>query len=159
MYSLELVITVALIAVVIGLIAGFFLAHRTAPSQRSQRQLESQVHEMQQQQESYQQEVSEHFVETGQLLNQLTNSYRDVHNHLAKGAQRLAGDTDTELLKLAPENADKEALIAEDSIAPPLDYAPKSSNLEPGMLNETFGLEKSKTQADNSTEALVDGSK
>lgn len=159
MYSLELVITVALAAVVIGVIAGFFIAQRTAPSQRSQRQLENQIDEMQQQQETYQQEVSEHFVETGQLLNQLTNSYRDVHNHLAKGAHQLAGETATQLLQPAPESVNDEPLVSEDSVAPPLDYAPKTSNSEPGMLNETFGLEKSRSKAEASTDSLVDAPK
>ena len=122
MYSLELIITVGLAAVVIGAIAGFVIAHRTAPSQRSQRQLETHLQEMQQQQQDYQQEVSEHFVETANLLNQLTSSYRDVHNHLAKGAQLLAGDSASETLRALPDDkepAQAEVVIDQD-IKPPL---------------------------------------
>lgn len=159
MYSLELVITIALAAVVIGLVAGFFIAQRAAPSQRSQRKLESRMHEMQQQQEDYQQEVSEHFVETGQLLNQLTDSYRDVHNHLARGAQRLAGETATQLLQPVEKKEEDYQPVDDEVILPPLDYAPKSSHSEPGMLNETFGLDKSEGAADPSKSAPVDSDK
>jgi uncharacterized membrane-anchored protein YhcB (DUF1043 family) len=150
-YSLELVITVGLITSVISLIAGYFIALRTAPSQKSQRQLESHLSEMQQQQEDYQHEVSDHFIETADLLNQLTSNYRDVHNHLAKGAQRLAGNNASESLKAlsddsneANTNADTDADA--DVISPPLDYAPKVAPNEPGMLNEEFGLDKKQRQ-------------
>lgn len=148
MYSLELVLTVGLAATVIGLIAGYIIALRAAPSQQSQRQLETHLSEMQQQQENYQHEVSDHFVETADLLNQLTNSYRDVHNHLAKGAQKLAGDNASESLKSLADDSDENTdnISVNEAISPPLDYAPKVAPNEPGMLNEEFGLDKKQRQ-------------
>ncbi len=148
MYSLEIIITVGLAATIIGLIAGFFIAQRAAPTQRSQRQLETHLHEMQQQQQDYQQEVSEHFVETATLLNQLSSSYRDVHNHLAKGAQLLAGENASESIKTLPGDtpSDNKPTDLDQNISPPLDYAPKKAPNTPGMLNEEFGLSKSKQQ-------------
>jgi uncharacterized membrane-anchored protein YhcB (DUF1043 family) len=146
-YSLELVITVAFAMTIIGLAAGYIIALRAAPSQQSQRQLEDHLNEMKQQQESYQSEVSEHFVETADLLNQLTTSYRDVHTHLAKGAQLLAGDNAKETLISLADDSEAPVIISEaDTITPPLDYAPKAAPNEPGMLNEEFGLDKNARQ-------------
>lgn len=146
-HSLELVITVAFAMTIIGLAAGYLIALRAAPSRQSQRQLEEHLNDMKQQQESYQSEVSEHFVETADLLNQLTTSYRDVHNHLAKGAQLLAGDNAKETLKALEGASETPVIVAEgDTITPPLDYAPKTAPNEPGMLNEEFGLDKKARQ-------------
>ncbi|WP_159931103.1 YhcB family protein [Oceanicoccus sp. KOV_DT_Chl] len=145
---MELVITVGLAATIIGALIGFFIAQKTAPSQQSQKLMETQLKEMQLQQENYQHEVAEHFVETADLLNHLTNSYRDVHNHLAKGAQSLAGEHASENLKAIPvttSTAKKKPDTVEEHTMPPLDYAPKTPN-QPGMLNEEFGLEKTKRQ-------------
>ncbi len=144
-YSLELVLTAALGSVIAGIILGLFIAQRTSSSNNAQRQLEEQLSEMKEQQDHYQQEVSEHFMETAQLLNQLTNSYRDVHNHLAKGAQMLAGEGVGESLKALPDDKDTAPgrKTAESMLTPPLDYAPKTPD-QPGMLNEEFGINKSR---------------
>ncbi|MFN2333185.1 MAG: YhcB family protein [Wenzhouxiangellaceae bacterium] len=42
--------------------------------------------------EQFREEVSEHFVETARLINQLTDSYKDVFDHLSQGAEKLADD-------------------------------------------------------------------
>ena len=39
--------------------------------------------------ETFQQNVSEHFVETAQLFNQLNDNYRAIHQHMAEGATTL----------------------------------------------------------------------
>ena len=146
MYSLELLLTIALIATVTGLIAGYFLSQRSAPSKTNQRQLENHLNELQQQQQDYQHEVTEHFTQTADLLNQLTSSYKDVHSHLAKGAQLLAGEqANASLHSLTEDNSTENPTegIDPDSFTPPLDYAPKGTSHEPGMLNEEFGIEKS----------------
>lgn len=40
----------------------------------------------------YQRHVSDHFATTAELINQLTDSYRHVHSHLAQGAEILCDD-------------------------------------------------------------------
>ena len=148
MYSLELLIAIGLGCTVTGLIIGYFISQRTAPSQRSQQQLESHLNDMQQQQEHYQHEVTEHFIETSELLNKLTSSYTDVHNHLAKGAQLLAGENAQESLQALPneQDSDNTPPLSESDISPPLDYAPKAAPDATGMLNEKFGLDKTKVE-------------
>ena len=147
MYSLELVITVALAFTIIGAVIGYFAAQRTSTAQQNQRQLQTRLTEMQEQQESYQSEVSEHFSKTADLLNQLTDSYRDVHNHLASGVQMLGNEEAGDSIKTLPDDDKPAKLEHDENITPPLDYAPKDSPDQPGMLNEGFGIEKAKADA------------
>lgn len=146
MYSLELLIATGIAALIIGAVIGAAIAQRSGASQRTQRQLETQLEDMKQQAESYQHEVTEHFNETAELLNQLTSSYRDVHTHLAKGAQTLVGEGKTrqtiKQLGADSEQADKSDDSVTTPLTPPLDYAPRSTAADPGMLNEEFGLDK-----------------
>ena len=160
MYSLELLLTVGLASVIIGLVVGYLLTQRTAPSQRSQKNMEGQLRELRQQQEDYQHEVSEHFIETANLINQMTDSYQEVHKHLAKGAQLLAGDDARKSLKALSDtnDSDIEAVEFDENITPPLDYAPKSPDA-PGMLNETFGLNKETSEPEIDIPAIVEGAK
>ncbi len=148
MYSLELLLAFGLAMLLIGLIGGFLIAQKSANSPQAQRKLEKHLDDLERKQQDYQHEVTEHFVETAELLNQLTDSYRDVHNHLAKGAQKLAGENAQQSLKMiaADDANDNEEIDDIQPITPPLDYAPKSSNNEPGMLNEEFGIQKNGTE-------------
>jgi uncharacterized membrane-anchored protein YhcB (DUF1043 family) len=96
---------------------------------------------------AYEDEVVEHFTETATLLNNLTEQYRAVHNHLAKGASALClgrGPVSLEQLGGAHDESEIPAYLAD--IRPPLDYAPKTSPGEKGMLNEEFGIDR-KTRA------------
>jgi hypothetical protein len=157
----ELLIAIALGTTIVGLFAGYLIAQRTAPSQQSQKQLQSHLQDLQQQQENYQHEVTEHFVETANLLNQLTNSYTDVHNHLAKGAQLLAGESASNSLQALPEAKDlsKGKKLDESDIRAPLDYAPKRAPNAPGMLNEEFGLDKARKKADLEASTIIENHK
>ncbi len=98
MYPLELVITVGIAATIAGAVIGYLIAQKTGASHQAQVVLEQQLDELQKQQQNYQREVTDHFTETAQLFNQLTNSYRNVHSHLAEGAQKLAGESATHSL-------------------------------------------------------------
>ena len=71
-----------------GAAIGYFLANKK-PEQQSRAALEKQFTDMQQQQQEYQQQVSSHFDRTAELLNDLAESYRSVHNHIAEGASSL----------------------------------------------------------------------
>lgn len=56
-------------------------------------ELQQKLEDTQEQFDSYQKEVGTHFQKTAELVNQLTQSYREVHEHLSKGAQELAQNT------------------------------------------------------------------
>jgi uncharacterized membrane-anchored protein YhcB (DUF1043 family) len=112
-----------------------------APS-RTQRQLD----DIQERFDSYQNEVVTHFNSTATLVKKLTQSYQEVQDHLAEGANRLALDEQTRQRLIAALHADavqtpRERLTPPRDQEPPRDYAPKTPNA-PGMLDEHYGLKK-----------------
>lgn len=42
--------------------------------------------------EDYRQEVTDHFIGTAERVNDLTRAYKDVYDHLERGAYRLVGE-------------------------------------------------------------------
>lgn len=54
--------------------------------------LESKIQDQEQELDSFKEEVSDHFVETASLVNQMTQSYKAVYEHLEKGAYKLVGE-------------------------------------------------------------------
>ena len=155
-YSAEIVLTVAVTAVIVGLIVGLLLGRRTSKGGKKHRDIALKLDQVMQDKKAYEAEVVEHFTETAQLLNNLTESYRDVHNQLAQGAEKLchgSGPVSLERLENRHSTADIPAHLAH--IQPPLDYAPKSSPEEKGMLNEEFGLER-KPMAEPETKGKAD---
>ena len=137
MYSISAVITFTLAGTIAGLFIGIFFAQRKGDFSQRQADLEKQVLDMQQRQQSYQSEVSDHFQQTAQLLNQLTDSYKDVHTHLAKGAHLLAGAEAGASIKTLGSGQDEQASEQSQPLTPPLDYAESG-----GTLSEDFGIEK-----------------
>lgn len=49
----------------------------------------SSVEALKQENQRFRKEVNEHFVQTAELINQLTDSYKAVFDHLSDGAERL----------------------------------------------------------------------
>ncbi len=144
MDSISTLILVAIGALVAGLGTGLLYSRRLSPDTRKQRELERSLERLLQQQKDYRHEVAEHFTDTAKLLNNLAESYRDVHNHLAGGAGELCNDQAGTILRRLPAGSMAE-LAAEpdlDGVQAPLDYAPKVSPHAPGVLNEDFGLDK-----------------
>ncbi|WP_347901962.1 DUF1043 family protein [Pseudomonas purpurea] len=133
------------LALVAGVAIGFLVARllpNAAPN-RTQRQLD----DIQERFDSYQNEVVTHFNSTAMLVKKLTQSYQEVQDHLAEGANRLALDEQTRQRLLAALHADavqttpRERLTPPRNQEPPRDYAPKAPNA-PGMLDEHYGLKK-----------------
>ena len=145
-YSQTILIAVGAALFIIGLVLGALLGRRSAPAAQRQREAELKLDQMLQDKKAYEDEVVEHFTETATLLNNLTESYRGVHNHLAKGAGTLCqgrGPVSLDRLEDSSESSEIPAHLAD--IRPPLDYAPKTSPEEKGMLNEEFGIDRQKS--------------
>lgn len=134
MYSLTALLSFCLATLLVGLLVGSYVTQRKGLFSQRQAELEKQLSEMHKEQQSYQQEVNTHFEKSAELLNQLTDSYKDVHRHLAEGAQSLATSGQSNFKALAQ---DEEESNLEQPLNPPLDYAATS-----GTLREDFGLEK-----------------
>ena len=132
-----------------GLGLGWFLGLRKRSNrdvivdleQRLERALESRA--------DYESEVTEHFAQTAQLFDRLTNDYRAVYQHLAIGAEKLSDGSvklDPAILTIDDQNDISPYML---DVAPPLDYAPKKDSQTQGQLAEDFGLEKSTIPSDS----------
>jgi len=106
-------------------------------------ELKKQLEQSEQQLKRYQQEVTEHFLTVSQLTTNMAQSYRQIHEHLATSAIRLASpEVGRQLLKAGGSDlslVDEEGnpLISAEDIQPPRDYAPKVPG---GILSEDYGL-------------------
>lgn len=148
MYSLNEVLAAGAILFLVSLGLGILIGRRMSPQGQKNRELETKLDQALQDKKSYEDDVVEHFSDTASLLNKLTESYRDVHNQLALGATTLCqGQGPVSLEKLEGESTNSEIPGHLADVQPPLDYAPKSSPDETGMLNEEFGLERVKSEA------------
>ncbi|PID54823.1 MAG: hypothetical protein CR978_01120 [Gammaproteobacteria bacterium] len=128
---------------VVGVVIGLLIGKRSSPDQIKQRDMEERLDTLLAEHKAYQNDVSNHFSQTATLVNNLTAAYREVHQHLAKGAGELCdGEGPLPLSQPEPEANPKEIPAELGDIKQPLDYAPKSSPDETGMLNEKFGLDK-----------------
>jgi uncharacterized membrane-anchored protein YhcB (DUF1043 family) len=156
-YSISTLMLVSMMALVIGLGAGFLSSRRLSADRRKQRELERNLERLLQQQKDYQHEVAEHFTDTAKLLGNLAESYRDVHNHLAGGASALCDDQTGSILRRLPDAAmaDVTAATELDGARAPLDYAPKASPHAAGVLNEEFGLERQATDIEALEELVI----
>ncbi len=126
---------------------GWYLAlnSRSDNKRRLIMDLENQLDQARQSRADYEAEVSEHFAQTADLLHKLTDDYRAVYTHLAKGADQLCGDQvsiSAAALSAPDDTSGDQTHWAE--VAQPLDYAPKKPD-EQGQLSETFGLDRSNT--------------
>ena len=142
-YSLGIMLAVGAALAILGLLVGWATGRRTSAEAKKYRDIALKLDQVMQDKKAYEDNVVEHFTETAKLLNNLTESYREVHNHLAQGAASLCqgeGPVSLERLESRRDPAEIPAHLAH--IQPPLDYAPKHSPDEKGMLNEEFGIER-----------------
>ncbi|NRB39831.1 MAG: DUF1043 family protein [Pseudomonadales bacterium] len=145
MFSLVTVIITGFICTATGAAAGLFLGSRLSATPQKTRELEKHLHEKQDEIKAYQREVTEHFTETSQRLQQLAESYKDIHNHLAQGADKLSGQGsghNAPIIERIENNTVATANDTPDTVSAPLDYAPKTTPFDKGTLNEDYNLEK-----------------
>ncbi|MFT5484320.1 MAG: uncharacterized membrane-anchored protein YhcB (DUF1043 family) [Halieaceae bacterium] len=150
-YGIDVVVLTGLASLLVGLGAGLVFGRKLSADSLKQRELERHADRLAEEQKNYKHEVAEHFTDTAKLLRHLAESYRDVHNHLATGASTLCKDDRSgPILARLPDSilGDGGDKIDPSSVSQPLDYAPKSSPFETGMLNEEFGLEKAAKAAE-----------
>ncbi len=145
--------TLALVGAAIGLVIGYLLGRIGGGQQDALRQ---ELNDANADLARYKDQVNEHFETTAELVNGLTEQYRQVHQHLAAGAQTLCNDQrpgESLQASLQPRISTQEIPTvtdalenedAEDLPQPPRDYAPKAGD-EEGTLSDTYGL-KSKPE-------------
>ncbi len=143
MYTLSMLIIATLVALIIGGLIGTAITKSMQPNPQEHKDLEARLKQAETKLQGYQQEVSDHFSETSLLVNRLTHSYKEVHEHLANSALKLSNSEvsrqlidagDGTLLETIPEDAPDEELAEA-----PKDWAPKQPG-DAGQLSEDFGL-------------------
>lgn len=141
MYSLGTLVLTSLISLLAGAGLGAFLLYLFR-AQVYSRELEQRLHEAENSLKSYQRDVVEHFAQTSQLVNNLTQSYRDVHEHLANSALKLATPAiSRQILESANSTllGNEKSYLDEQPIDPPKDWAPKAPG-DKSTLSEDYGL-------------------
>lgn len=120
-----------------GLIVGSLLVWLLLPSRRNRQRLEQEKQKALQELADYRKGVDSHFLKTAELVNNMTNAYRAVHEQLTEGAKTLCSDENR--LRVLSQTALTDNIIETDAnawLTQPLDYAPESQ----GTLSEDFGL-------------------
>ncbi len=139
---------IAIAALIVGALLGFLFGRNGSNGSREAR-LAEELDRTQIELAKYRDEVNEHFSVTADLVNDLTNQYQKVHQHLASSASALCRDEKLveSLQRQAgieqqskPTEPQPAASETESSYSMPLDYAPKREADEPGTLSDRFGL-------------------
>ena len=87
---------IALLTLVVGALAGYFLSRQFSNTQQQVRALQADLDSEREEHAAYRREVSEHFTRTALAVNQLTESYRSVHQQLSEGAHALCDNAAAE---------------------------------------------------------------
>ena len=127
------------------MVVGVLFASKLNIGSSRVQELESQVRTLKENHNEYRDSVSDHFSMTAELVQHMTESYKEVYQHLASGAQDLCS---TEVAgKLLPTETDavfetNDTPEEASGLIAPKDYATKQSPQQKGALSEEFGLEK-----------------
>lgn len=139
MFSFATLIITGLICLLGGGAIGA-VVFRSLDTRSQNRALEERAFRAEEELKRYQQDVAEHFAKTSELVNGLTQSYRDVYEHLANSALKL---TTPALSRQILESANTQLLgaqktyLSEEQFEAPRDWAPKNGT---GQLSEEYGL-------------------
>lgn len=142
LYEFEFVALVGISAGLLGLLFGLLLHKFLGRAERKSRDLEKNLEAAVSDKTQFKQEVATHFSSTAALLNDFTQKYKEIHEHLAQGADELCRDDEgNSLLQNTVLDSDAAAKL-DKPLSPPLDYAPKDDAKNSGTLAEDYGLEK-----------------
>jgi uncharacterized membrane-anchored protein YhcB (DUF1043 family) len=81
--------TIGLIGFALGLVFGAGAGTLLRGNRKRVHELEEELAGLEQQFDDYRQQVTGHFRTTSELVQKMTDSYRDVYEHLASGSQAL----------------------------------------------------------------------
>lgn len=129
-------------ALAVGVVLGIVIGRTGGASTLRQRRVEQQMDEMRSEYTRYQAQVNEHFMESAHLLRRFNDAFRDVNQHMARGANRLANDDEwlEELEQQKSRARLEDGSVDDGGFEPPRDYAPKKDPAEKGTLAEDYGL-------------------
>lgn len=141
-YTVDLTtITIAAVCLVVGLAAGSLLTRTLSPQEKKRRELENQLKDKEEQLKIYQQDVSDHFIKTSELISEMNRTHREISEQLASGAMLLTAPEVSRRVQdsaFAGLSADsRPRILSATPPEPPKDYAP---SVPGGVLSESYGL-------------------
>lgn len=148
MISLGTLIIVGLLCLLAGAAVGAVIDRLAGPGGPN-RELEERLFKAEDELKRYQQDVAEHFAKTSELVNNLTQNYREVYEYLANSALKL---TTPAISRQILESANTQMLgtertyLSEEQVEAPRDWAPKKGA---GQLSEEYGLHEENDLPDN----------
>ncbi len=140
MFSLSTIVFTSFFFLLCGTALGAFLLHIFRANIYSQ-ELEDRLNEAEGSLQKYQRDVAESFSQTAQHVHDMTRSYREMHEHLASSALKLATpEISRKILDSSNSLGEsKTSYINTQHIEPPRDWAPKPVGAK-GALSEDYGL-------------------
>jgi uncharacterized membrane-anchored protein YhcB (DUF1043 family) len=85
---------ISLLGFLAGILAGSIVTYLLVARNRRTHELQLELNQLTERFTEYRDQVTQHFMRTSELVQEMTRSYRDVYEHLASGAQNLCGDTE-----------------------------------------------------------------
>jgi len=139
-FSLSTLVFTGFFFLLCGTALGAFLLHIFRSNIYS-RELEDRLNEAESSLQTYQRDVAESFSQTSQHISDMTRCYREMHEHLASSALKLATpEISRKILESASGLGEsKNTYINAQHIEPPRDWAPKPVGAK-GVLSEDYGL-------------------
>lgn len=121
----------------VGLGFGFYIGRNSQPEAKIRAELEARAQAADEKHAQLSAQVNEHFSETARLVNQLSQQYREVHEHLARAQDEMAQlEPDQGIKALTAPATDAETMIEQDT--PPKDYSDTNGTLaEAGQRTNT----------------------
>ena len=146
------------LAFCLGAIATYLWIRKSGENTDDVIDLQKKLVKSEQHLKQYQQEVSQHFITISHLTASVTQSYRDINEHLVSSAMRLANpEIGRQLLKsggsdLSLLDPNGNPLVDVEDVEVPRDYAPKVPG---GILSEEYGL-KDEQEDPKSDRTVID---
>ncbi len=146
MYTFSHLLLAALASGLTGVVVGVAVTRYLNPQRKENKALEARLEKAEEGLSEYQHQVTEHFTHTASLVNNLTESYKDIHEYLAVSAMKLSNMDISQPVIIADANS-RLAQVAAGQVEAPKDYAPKDEN-GPGTLSEEYGLKDDETNVE-----------
>jgi len=139
-FSLSTLVFTGFFFLLCGTALGAFLLH-VFRSNIYSRELEERLNEAESSLQNYQRDVAESFAQTSKHISDMTHCYREMHEHLASSALKLATpEISRKILDSASSLGEaKTSYMNAQHIEPPRDWAPKPVGAK-GALAEDYGL-------------------
>jgi len=83
---------IGILSFLIGIALGWIITYTLVVRHGRTHQLQLELDQLKETFRDYRDQVTHHFMRTSELVQEMTQSYRSVYEHLAAGAQHLCGD-------------------------------------------------------------------